>query len=292
MKKISIILIISFIKLSLITAQDKPAYILYKNNAKKVTYAKMLKDVADSDMIFFGEFHTDPIAHWLQIELTKSLYEIKGNKLFLGAEMFENGNQLVIDEYLAGFYPEKKMLPEITQLWDNYNTDYKPLLDFAKENNLRFIATNIPRRYASMIYKGSLEVIKKLSPKAKSMIGPDLEELFDSTVYSGMKSRMGTHIPKNMLNIQAAQASKDATMAHFSIINHHDGDLLLHFDGAYHSEYNGGIIWWINKIKPELKIKTITTVYQSKWNEMTKEQKKNIANYIIVIADGMTQTKR
>jgi uncharacterized iron-regulated protein len=35
------------------------------------------------------------------------------------------------------------MTPEITQLWSNYQTDYRPLVDFAKENNLRFIATNI-----------------------------------------------------------------------------------------------------------------------------------------------------
>lgn len=58
--------------------------------------------------------------------------------------MFENGNQLVLNEYLAGYYEEDKMMPEITQLWVNYETDYKPIMEFAKENKLRFIATNIP----------------------------------------------------------------------------------------------------------------------------------------------------
>jgi uncharacterized iron-regulated protein len=57
--------------------------------------------------------------------------------------MFESGNQLVVNEYVKDCIP--MMTPEITQLWSNYQTDYRPLVDFAKENNLRFIATNIPK---------------------------------------------------------------------------------------------------------------------------------------------------
>jgi uncharacterized iron-regulated protein len=78
--------------------------------------------------------------------------------------MFESGNQLVVNEYVKGLYTDDKMTPEITQLWSNYQTDYRPLVDFAKENNLRFIATNIPRRYASMINKMGIKALKELSP--------------------------------------------------------------------------------------------------------------------------------
>lgn len=273
-------------------SQDKPAYQIFNQKGKQAKYDKMVKDLAESDMVFFGEYHTNPISHWLQLEITKSFYEIKGDKLFLGAEMFENGNQLVLNEYLAGFYEEDKMIPEITQLWGNYKTDYKPLLDFARENELRFIATNIPRRYASMINKKGIEVLKELSPEARALISPDFEKYFDAEVYADMADMMGGHVPPTMINIQAAQASKDATMAHFSLLNHNEGDLLFHFDGAYHSDNFRGIIWWINKVKPGYTIKTITTKMQSEWDEMTDEDKAGIANYIIVVADNMTQTKR
>ena len=277
---------------SLAFTNDKPAYTLYNNKGKVAKFSDMVKDLAESDMVFFGEYHTNPISHWLQLELTKGLYEAKGKDLFLGAEMFENGNQLVLNEYLAGFYPEKKMLVEITQLWGNYKTDYKPLVEFAKDKELRFIATNIPRRYASMINKGGIEILKNLSPEARAMIGPDLENYFDVKVYADMADKMGGHVPPTMLNIQTAQAAKDATMAHFSIINHKKGNLLFHIEGSYHSDYYRGIVWWINKIKPGFKIKTVTTVLESEWAEMTKEQKQTIANYTIVVADNMTQTKR
>ena len=288
--KLTIIAIVSLVLFS--NAQDKPAYQLYNNKGKLAKYDKMIKDLAESDMVFFGEGHTNPISHWMQIEMAKSFYEIKGDKLFFGAEMFENPNQLVLNEYLAGFYPEKKMIPEMTQMWANYKTDYKPLVEFAKEKELRFIATNIPRRYASMIDKGGIEVLKKLSAEAKALIGPDLEKHFDTIVYADMKDMMGEHIPPNMLNIQTAQASKDATMAHFSVKNFNKGDLFLHLDGSYHSNNKRGIIWWVNKIHPGLNIKSITTVSTSDWEEMTDEEKEMIAEYIIVVADNMTQTKR
>ncbi len=292
MKKISLtfIAIIAFVSLTI--AQGSPAYELYNNKGKLAKYDKMIKDLAKADMVFFGESHTNPISHWMQIEMAKSFYEIKGDKLVFGAEMFESPNQLVLNEYLAGFYPEKKMLPEITQLWKNYQTDYKPLVEFAKENNLRFVASNIPRRYASMINKGGIEVLEKLSPEAKAWIGPDLVKYFDPAVYADMKDMMGGHVPPNMLNIQTAQAAKDATMAHFSVKNFNKGELYFHLDGSYHSNNKRGIIWWVNKIQPGLNIKSITTVSRSTWDEMTKEEKKSIAEYIIVVADNMTQTKR
>lgn len=291
MKRLLLVLIPVLMVSNILLAQDKPAYILYNEKGREVKFKKMVKDLADSDMIFFGEYHTNPISHWLQIELAIALHEVKGEKLFFGAEMFENGNQLVLDEYLAGFYPEKKMLVEITQLWKNYQTDYKPLVEFAKENKLRFIASNIPRRYASMIYKDGMEAFDKISPEAKAMIGP-LQEFYDASVYEDMKENMGGHIPPSMDKIQMSQASKDATMAMFSVNNFNEGDIYLHLDGSYHSNNHRGIVWWVNKIKPGLNIKTITTLTMTEWEEMTKEEKNSIANYTIVVADNMTQTSR
>ena len=294
MKHIEISFVLLLFLTSFLSAQDKAAYQLFNNKGKEVKYKKMIKDLEERDMVFFGEYHTNPISHWLQLEVAHSLYETRGKDLFLGAEMFENGNQLVLNEYLQGFYGEDKMIAEITQLWGNFKTDYKPLVDFAKEKGLRFIATNIPRRYASMINKKGIEVLKKLSPEARQMIGPDLEKYFDPTVkaYAEMAEMMGGHVPPNMLNIQTPQASKDATIAHFSLKNYSAGNLLLHFQGSYHSNYDQGIIWWINKVQPGLNIASITTVTKAEWEKLSEEEKNTIAEYIIVVADNMTQTNR
>lgn len=277
-----------------IAAQDKPAYLLYNSKGKTAEYKDMVKDLSKADMVFFGEQHTNPISHWLQLEVTQSLYESVGDKLILGAEMFENGNQLVMDEYLAGFYDEEKMIPEMTQMWKNYKTDYKPLLDFAKEKKIPFIATNIPRRYAAMINKDGKDALKKLSPEAAKMVSPDLLKYYDPNVkaYAEMKDKMGGHVPKNMDNIQLAQAAKDATMAHFMLKNYKKPMLFLHYQGSYHSDNDQGIIWWVNKVKPGLDIKSISTITRTDWDKLNDKEKAALADYSIVVPDNMTETGR
>ena len=78
-------------------SQNKPAYKIFTGEGKKADYEDMLKAAAKSDVVFFGESHDNPIAHWLELELTKSLFEKKAKDLTLAAEMFETDNQVLID---------------------------------------------------------------------------------------------------------------------------------------------------------------------------------------------------
>ena len=148
MKKVSLLL--AFLICFGLTAQDKKAYQLFDKNGKKVNYGKLLKAAEKAQVILFGEYHNNAVVHWLQLELTKDLAEKK--PLILGAEMIEADNQKQLDQYLNGEINQKK-LDSTARLWPNYKTDYKPLVDFAKAKKLPFIATNIPRRFASMVSK-------------------------------------------------------------------------------------------------------------------------------------------
>ncbi|MFC2080109.1 ChaN family lipoprotein [Bacteroidota bacterium] len=152
-------------------AGDKPAYTLFDKEGNNTKYSEMLKALKDADIIFFGELHTDPIAHWMQIELTRDLYEMKKEALILGAEMFEADNQLILDEYLSGVYPTEKYEAEM-RLWKNYVTDYKPLVEFAKDSGIPFVASNIPRRYASVVFQKGFEALDSLTDEAKKYIAP------------------------------------------------------------------------------------------------------------------------
>jgi len=197
-KQLFILLAAAFALLSF--TSDKPAYLLYESDGKKVKYSKMLKALEEADIIFFGELHTDPIAHWMQFELTKELFSAKLDALVLGAEMFEADNQLILNEYLDGLYPTSKYEAEM-RLWNNYETDYKPVVEFAKTHQIPFIATNIPRRYASMVHKGGFEALDKLSPEAKIYIAP-LPILYDPEV----------KCYKDMLDMEAPPSKEAPTM--------------------------------------------------------------------------------
>ena len=267
-----------------LNAQNKESHIIYNAKGKKVSYAKMLKDLEARDVILFGELHNNPISHWLQLELTKDLSKEK--KLVLGAEMYEADNQNELDDYLAGEI-NYKALDTLARLWSNDKTDYAPLLDFAKDNQLKFIATNIPRRFANNVYRGGFSVLDTLSDEQKSWIAP-LPVLFEPELprYVNILKMMGDHGTPELV---MAQAIKDATMAHFILQNHHDGDLFLHYNGAYHSDFHEGIFWYLLQEKSTLNAATISTVSQESVDKLDAEYFGQ-ADYIICVDEDMTTT--
>jgi uncharacterized iron-regulated protein len=274
---------------SMFTAQgQKPAYALFDKNGQQVHYAMMLEKALASDVVLFGELHNNPIAHWLQIELARDLFEQAGGGLTLGAEMFETDNQLMLDEYLGGLIAERNFMAE-AKLWNNYETDYRPLVEFAREHQLRFIATNIPRRYAALVSREGFEGLENLDPEAKRLI-PPLPVPYDPELpgykamleMGGMPGHVNENFPK-------AQAIKDATMAHFIYQNLIGDGIFLHFHGTYHSNNYEGIVWYLNQLSDRLLLMTISTVEQDDISELEADFAGQ-SDFIIVVPATMTKT--
>jgi uncharacterized iron-regulated protein len=292
MKKLTTILFIIVMSFN-VFAQDKPAYKIYTGEGKKADYEDIQKAALKTDVVFFGELHDNPIAHWLELELAKSFFVVKGKDLILSAEMFEKDNQLIIDEYFGEIIKEASFESE-ARLWKNYGTDYKPLLNFAKENGLKFIASNIPRRYASVVASGGFEALLKISPDGLKYIAPlPVEYDPELACYKDMLSMgssiggpMGTKVSDNL---PKAQAIKDATMANSIANNWQKGQLLLHFNGSYHTDKHMGILWYLNKYNPTIKTITISAVLQDDIDKISDENK-GLADFVIVIPSSMTRT--
>ncbi len=265
-------------------AQNKSPYALFSSEGKKSNYKKLMKAALEADVILFGEFHNNPIDHWLQLELSKDLYANK--LLILGAEMIESDNQTALDFYLLDSL-DVKGLDTNARLWTNFKTDYLPLVDFAKENKLPFIATNIPRSYAKMVYKNDFVVLDTLPESVKIWIAP-LPISYDPELpgYKNMSAMMGGH---GTTFLAQAQAIKDATMAYFILKNRKEDSIFLHFNGAYHSNNYEGILWYLQQQEPSLKYLTISTVEQADLSELEKENHK-LANFIIVVDEDMSKS--
>ncbi len=287
MKKI-VIVIVSVFVISATTFAQNPAYALYNADGKEMKYKKMVKACAEADVVLFGEQHNNPISHWLQLELTQDLFLERGNELILGAEMFETDNQLIMDEYFAGMITQKKFEEEM-RLWPNYKTDYKPLLEFAKDSTLQFVATNIPRRYANVTFKLGLDTLKYLTEEAKLYIAP-LPMDYDTTLncYSSLSGSapMGGH---GSSELRDAQAIKDATMSYNILQNLPEGKLFLHFNGAYHSDDFESISYFLKREKKNLNIVTISTVLQDDVSSLSEENQGK-ADFIIAVPENMTST--
>lgn len=266
-------------------SQRIQAYQLYDSNGEKLSMEKMMDLLSEKEIILFGEFHNNPISHWMQLKLIQFMGSEE--KIALGAEMFEADDQDYLNSYLKGEI-DADALDSLAGLWINFKTDYKPLVDFAKENRLDFIATNIPRRYANMVYKNGFDVLDTLTEKEKSFMAP-LPIRYDPELpsYKKMQTMMSDHANENF---PKAQAIKDATMAYF-IYTHFKKHRkkFIHFNGAYHSNNYEGIFWYLKNLEEDLKIGTITTVSQENVHELEVEHK-GLADFILVVDEDMTTT--
>ena len=283
MQKLIVFLLISVISIQSYS-QKKQAYQIFNSKGKKVSYNKMLKKMSKADVVLFGEYHNNSIIHWLQLEATIDI-SLKRD-LTLGAEMFEADNQTQLNDYLKGTI-NQKAFDTVARLWNNYKTDYKPLVDFAKEKQLKFVATNIPRRYASKVFKGGFEALEKLSSEEKNWMAP-LPIKYDATLpgYVKMKSMMGGHGGDNL---PKAQAVKDAAMGYFILKNREKDKLFVHYNGSYHSDNFEGIYWYLKQDEPNLNIITISISEQENIKKL-KDENKQTANFIIAVPSSMTKT--
>ena len=194
--------------------------------------------------------------------------------------MFETDNQLLVDEYTRGLISSDKFEAE-AKLWDNYWTDYSSLLYLAREHKLRFVATNVPRRYASLVKDNGLEALGNLPDAAKCLMAP-LPIPFDAqsqdAAMFGFMQMMGGKGSANS-HFAEAQAIKDATMAWF--ISRNFDRKFIHYNGNFHSDNRGGIIPYLEQYLPGKKIATVCSVRQDNINSLDKENRSR-ADFIIV----------
>ncbi|MCY7356214.1 MAG: ChaN family lipoprotein [Rudanella sp.] len=280
-----------------------PAYQLFNQKGKAISYEKLLKQAAEADVVLFGELHNNPICHWLELQLTKDLFALKKGQLVLGGEMFEADNQAALTSYVQGSISDKEFAKQ-ARLWPNYATDYRPIVDFARINKISFVAANVPRRYASLVARQGLTALDTVA--GKQWMAP-LPLTVDLTLpgYKGMMDMMsdsrtvghrstgsshnGSGGNNSSENFARAQAIKDATMAHFILQNWQQGKILLHYNGDYHSKNFEGISWYLHQQRPALRIVTISSVEQESIQRLQVENQ-NTGSVILTIPSDMTKT--
>lgn len=220
----------------LVNAQ--PSYRLLDSAGEEVSWERVSRLANEKKLIFFGELHDQQIGHTAQLELLEELNKDYPGRLLLGMEMFEADTQPIVEEYFQGHINQRSFESE-ARVWDNYERDYKPMVEYAKTHDIMLIATNVPRRYANSVYHQGIGVLDSLSDYAKQFF-PPLPLGIDTTlsIYQEMAGMIPGHDSENMVY---SQALKDATMAHF-IQFHRKGDqIMLHLNGAYHSKNKEGI---------------------------------------------------
>jgi uncharacterized iron-regulated protein len=285
MRNYFLAILLIFSTVGAIKAQGE-AYQFFTNKGKKIDLKDVLKEAKDADAVFFGELHNNSLGHWLQLQVLKGL-QAENSDLVVGSEIFEREDQLNLDEWFLGQITESNFEAE-ANLWKNYNTDYRPILRYAKEKGLTFIATNVPRKYASLVSKSGLSALDELSPQAKKYFAKlPVEVDMNMPGYVAMKDMMHG-APGNSEFMIQAQALKDATMAESLFESLHAGKKIYHINGSYHSKDGEGILWYLKREFPDLKSLDIHMVTQDQLDKLEDENAK--AGEIILVLPSDSHT--
>lgn len=260
-----------------------------------------LTDVVEAtgkaDVVFFGEMHDDAVGHAIQAEAFRRLVEAYSSKraVILSLEMFERDVQTIVDEYLASLISEQHFLLS-SRPWGNYKTDYRPLVELAKEKKLRVIAANAPRRYVNMVSRGGRAKLDGLSKMAKGWLAP-LPYGEPSAAYAKkFKALMGPSAEAQMGldNILNSQSLWDATMAYWIAdgLKKNDRALIVHLNGGFHTESRLGTVEHLLSYRPKTKAIVVTTRSEIDFKTFDTAKHANLGDFVVLTDASVPRSKR
>lgn len=275
--------------ISIFAQTSAEKYSIFDGKGNPQTMERIVEQIGKSDVVFLGENHDDSVAHALQFEIFKAAFDkySKNRKVTLSLEMFERDVQTVVDEYLSGLISETHFLAS-SRPWGNYKTDYRPLVELARENKLEVIAANAPRRYVNMVSRTGRESLDKLSPEAKSWLAPlpygEPSEKY-AAKFNALMGKTPDPATKQSPNpIVYSQALWDATMA-FSIsesLKKNKNELVVHLNGAFHTENRLGTVEHLLKYKPDTKILVVSMRYEDDFKTFDKTKHADLGDFVIL----------
>lgn len=264
-------------------------YRIFDAKGNPATLEDIVKAVEKTDAVFLGEQHDDTTAHSIQMQIFKAVFEkyAKDRRVALSMEMFERDVQIALDEYLKGLISETHFISS-TRAWGNYKTDYRPLVEFAKENKLDVIAANAPRRYVNMVTRLGRDSLNQLSPDAKKWLAPlpygEASDEYAKKFDALMGGMTDSNTPMKHNPMLASQSLWDATMA-FSIseyLKQHKKALIVHLNGGFHTENRLGTIEQLLKYSPKTRAIVVTMRYEEDFKTFDKSKHTDLGDFVIL----------
>ncbi len=219
---------------------------------KTLKWNELAGRLAENDVIFVGEQHDDAATHQIEAALLEAVHKKVGARLTLSLEMFERDGQVVLDDYLAGRSDEAALAKSV-KLWPNYMTDYRPLVEYAKENRLPVVAANAPARLVRNVSRDGLaKAVAALAPPDRALVaayitapqGDEYQTRFAAVIGEGHKegdSKDGLS-PDAIQRFYEAQCVRDDTMAESIARVADQKRVVVHVCGAFHSDAGLGTV--------------------------------------------------
>lgn len=298
--KFTVIAVVLTIMTNSATAQlaySEDQFRAFDAKGSSVTLDRVLAAADEADVLFLGEQHDDAVGHAIQAEVFRRIVEKNAGrrKIVLSLEMFERDVQTVVNEYLAGLITENHFLLS-SRPWGNYKTDYRPLVELAKEKKLPVIAANAPRRYVNMVSRGGRSKLDGLSKEARTWLPPLPYSEASAEYAKKFKALMGTSAEAKMGidNILSSQSFWDASMAYWvaESLKKHKGALVIHLNGSFHTEGRLGTVEHLLKYRPKTKIVVTTMRCEADFKTFDSGKHSNLGDFVILTDATVPRSKR
>jgi uncharacterized iron-regulated protein len=264
-------------------------------------FEAMLAELARSEVVFVGEQHDDPATHKLERAVLEGLLR-RQRKVTVALEMFERDVQKPLDDYLVGKITEEEFL-KASRPWPRYATDYRPLIEMAKAHGWRVIAGNVPRRYASQVSKTGLSALDTLPAEERKFIAAQNHCPADD-YFKRFTEAMTQHPGANDKKLETppskedaekeramvekfyqAQCIKDETMAESIAKAYNESpapkSLIVHYNGAFHSDYRLGTAARAKQRLPKANLKTVSIVPLDSLDTINIDEYRKRGDYIV-----------
>jgi len=226
------------------------AYRVYDTqNAKYINKSDFHEQIKLIDQFVLGEFHYDLEIQQTEADIIQDIVKERNleKKFTIAWEFLNYPDQEKLDSSMTKY--KNNLISSIDIIKEFFpgekntemNKSYVPLFDVAKKLDGQFIATNAPREWKSVITK------KDISELSKDKIPANMSE--GSTDYfDRFENIMGGHVKKEMLKKYFTAQSYTDSVISTSINKLAENDLQFLVIGAFHSDFNDGVIPKLNSV--------------------------------------------
>lgn len=284
---------------------DKNFKIYSVKQNQEVSLNDIAEEMKNYDVLFFGEEHNDSVVHYLQNKMLELLYQKYPKNLALSMEMFDRDVQGVMNEYLQGAIREKNFTKD-ARVWSNYK-DYKPMVEFAKNNKLHIICANAPTRYTNLAGRKGQKALMVLSKESKKYFAPLPYDTASGKYYEKLMGITAHHTPatnddnvKKMppkhsmegFNLVMGQSLWDATMAYsiWEYLKQNKREKVMQVNGRFHSDEGFAVVTQLKKYSPKIKSLIISTTADKSFPYIDWNKHKHLGDYIIITDPNVPKT--
>lgn len=247
--------------------------------------AKLLDRLAAADVVFVGETHLDDTTHRVEAAVLEGLLARKAGKVVLSLEMFERDVQPVLDDYLAGRIDERAFLAS-ARPWGNYETDYRPLIETARQHGIPVVAANAPAALRRRVSAGGRAALEALTQEERKLLPAEIlpaEASYWERVDRATRGHMGFSSQSEEQRLYSGQNLWDNSMgaACAEALAAHPGSTVVHVVGGFHVMYRDGTAAQLARRAEDARVAVVEVMPTSGAHAARPERDAERADYLV-----------